>query len=388
MILRIALLLVVLLVLPALYIDRAFVRRPGWRLLLWSPNALLALATLWFVLFEGFGDNEVVLKGLYLVVLLAVTVPETLFALLSLAGRLSRSRGVRRAFNAAGLTAGGATCVLIVYGYAVGPYQLTVRQATYASADVPPAFDGYRIVQLSDLHLGTFTTRPSTVGEIVDSVNALHPDLIAFTGDLVNYHAEELAPFQSELARLSAPDGVVSILGNHDYMSYYDWPGEAARQANVRQLVRRQRAMGWRLLLNEGLVVRRGTDSIAVLGVENDGTPPFPQRGDLARAQRDLERAGFKLLLSHDPTHWRRSVLPTTDVDLTLSGHTHGMQLKFGTFSPAAWFYPEWGGLYHDGPRALHVSLGAGEVLMPFRLGAWPEINVITLRRKNEPSIP
>ena len=209
MILRIALLLVVLLVLPALYIDRAFVRRPGWRLLLWSPNALLALATLWFVLFEGFGDNEVVLKGLYLVVLLAVTVPETLFALLSLAGRLSRSRGVRRAFNAAGLAAGGATCVLIVYGYAVGPYQLTVRQATYASADVPPAFDGYRIVQLSDLHLGTFTTRPSTVGEIVDSVNALHPDLIAFTGDLVNYHAErdKLAPFQSELARLSAPDG-------------------------------------------------------------------------------------------------------------------------------------------------------------------------------------
>lgn len=382
MILRIAILLVVLLVLPALYIDRHFVRRPAQRLLLWLPNALLALATLWFVFFEGFGDDEVVFKGLYLVVLLAVTVPEALFALVSLAGRLSRRRQVRRAFNIAGATVGGATCLLIVYGYAFGAYQITVREATYASADVPPAFDGYRIVQLSDLHTGTFATRPSTVGELVAAVNALQPDLIVFTGDLVNYHAEELAPFQHTLAGLRAADGVVSILGNHDYMSYYDWPDEAARQANVDQLVQRQRAMGWHLLLNENLVVRRGADSIAVIGVENDGNPPFPQRGDLPRAQRGVEKAAFKLLLSHDPTHWRRSVLPTTDIDLTLSGHTHGMQLMIGHFSPASWFYPEWGGFYYEGPRALYVSLGAGEVLMPFRLGAWPEINVITLHHK------
>ena len=181
---------------------------------------------------------------------------------------------------------------------------------------------------------------------------------------------------------LRARDGVVSILGNHDYMSYHDWPSEAARQANLAQLVRRQRDMGWRLLLNDNVVVRRGADSIAIVGVENDGLPPFPQRGDLTRAQRGVEQAGFKVLLSHDPTHWRRSVLSTTDIDLTLSGHTHGMQLKIGGFSPASWFYDEWGGFYYDGGRALHVSLGAGEVLMPFRLGAWPEVNVITLRKK------
>ena len=270
----------------------------------------------------------------------------------------------------------------MLYGYAFGAYALKVREVSYASPDLPAAFDGYRIVQVSDLHVGTFASHPEAVRRVVEAVNAQQPDLIAFTGDLVNYHAEELIPFSAELARLHARDGVVSILGNHDYMSYYDWPSEQARQANLAQLVSRQRDMGWRLLLNDNVVVRRGADSIAIVGVENDGQPPFPQRGDLVRAQRGVERAGFKVLLSHDPTHWRRSVLPTTDVDLTLSGHTHGMQLKLGGFSPASWFYDEWGGFYYEGGRALHVSLGAGEVLMPFRLGAWPEINVITLRKK------
>lgn len=382
MILRIALLLVILLVLPALYIDRKLLHNRLQRWLLWTPNALLALATLWFVLFEGFGDAEVFWKGLYLIVLLAVTVPEAVFALISLAGRASRRLVVRRAANGFGLVVALLLCGAMLYGYAFGAYALKVREVSYASPDLPAAFDGYRIVQVSDLHVGTFASHPEAVRRVVEAVNAQQPDLIAFTGDLVNYHAEELILFSAELARLHARDGVVSILGNHDYMSYYDWPSEQARQANLAQLVSRQRDMGWRLLLNDNVVVRRGADSIAIVGVENDGQPPFPQRGDLVRAQRGVERAGFKVLLSHDPTHWRRSVLPTTDVDLTLSGHTHGMQLKIGGFSPASWFYDEWGGFYYEGGRALHVSLGAGEVLMPFRLGAWPEINVITLRKK------
>lgn len=382
MILRIALLLVILLVLPALYIDRKLIHGRLQRWLLWTPNVLLALVTLWFVLFEGFGDAEVFWKGLYLIVLLAVTVPEAVFALISLAGRASRRPVVRRAANGFGLVVALLLCGAMLYGYAFGAYALKVREASYASPDLPAAFDGYRIVQVSDLHVGTFASHPEAVRRVVEAVNAQHPDLIVFTGDLVNYHAEELIPFGSELARLRARDGVVSILGNHDYMSYHDWPSEAARQANLAQLVRRQRNMGWQLLLNDNVVVRRGADSIAIVGVENDGLPPFPQRGDLTQAQRGVEQAGFKVLLSHDPTHWRRCVLSTTDIDLTLSGHTHGMQLKIGGFSPASWFYDEWGGFYYDGGRALHVSLGAGEVLMPFRLGAWPEVNVITLRKK------
>lgn len=381
MILRIAVILIVLLVLPALYIDRSYVRRSWQRWLLWTPNALLALSTLWFVFFEGYGDTEVSWKGLYLIVLLALTVPEALFALVSLLGRVFRCRAVRRSADALGLAVAVLVCGSLLYGYAFGAGDLRVREATYASPDVPEAFDGYRIVQVSDLHLGTFASRPRIVDKVVAAVNAQEADLVVFTGDLVNYHAEELAPFQETLSRLRGRDGVLSVLGNHDYMSYYAWPSEAAREANVGQLQAREAAMGWRLLLNDHVVVRRGADSIAVIGVENDGLPPFPQRGDLVRAQRGVGQAGFKVLLSHDPTHWRRRVLPETDIDLTLSGHTHGMQFKIGGFSPAQWFYDEWGGFYHEGRRALHVSLGAGEVLMPFRLGAWPEINVITLRR-------
>ena len=138
--------------------------------------------------------------------------------------------------------------------------------------------------------------------------------------------------------------------------------------------------MGWRLLLNDNYILRRGNDSIAIVGVENDGNPPFPALGDLPKAQRGLQNSCFRILLSHDPTHWRRRVLPETRTPLMLAGHTHGMQLKIGSFSPSEWFYPEWGGPYYEGERALYVSLGAGEVLLPFRIGAWPEINLITLK--------
>ncbi len=382
MILRIAILLIILLVLPALYIDRNFVRAKWQRWLLWMPNALLALSTLWFIFFEGYGDAEAFWKGLFLILLLAVSVPEALFALISLLGRIFRCPVVRRVANCLGLGVAVLVCGALLYGYALGAEDLKVREVTYASPDIPEAFDGYRIVQVSDLHLGTFAQRPGIVGEIVAAVNAQQADLVVFTGDLVNYHAEELEPFQDTLSRLRGRDGVLSILGNHDYMSYHAWPSMESRLANIRQLASREKEMGWRLLLNDHVVIRRGGDSIAVIGVENDGKPPFPQRGDLPRAQRGVEQAGFKVLLSHDPTHWHRRVLPETDIDLTLSGHTHGMQFKIGNFSPAVWFYPEWGGFYYEGQRALYVSLGAGEVLMPFRLGAWPEINVITLQRK------
>ncbi len=382
MILRIAFLLIILLLLPALYIDRKLVRRPWQRWLLWTPNVLMAMAMLWWVLFEGFGDTEVFWKGLYLIVLLAVTLSEAVFSLISLLGRVSRNPVVRRAANGFGLVVALLFCGSMLYGYTFGAYNLKVKETSYASADLPPAFDGYRIVQVSDLHVGTFASHPEAVSRIVAAVNAQKADLIVFTGDLVNYHAGELGSFADELAGLRATDGVLSVLGNHDYMNYYHWPTEADRERDLQQLVRMQRDMGWHLLMNDHEVIRRGADSLVVIGVENDGKPPFPQRGDLPKAQRGVENAGFKVLLSHDPTHWRRKVLPETDIDLTLSGHTHGMQLKIGDFSPAVWFYPEWGGLYHDGARALHVSLGAGEVLMPFRLGAWPEINVITLHRK------
>ena len=208
----------------------------------------------------------------------------------------------------------------------------------------------------------------------------MRPDLIVFTGDLVNSAPSELDPFGEVLSRLEAPDGVFSVLGNHDYCEYnrYETSDGAAR--NLALLKQRERQFGWRLLLNEHRLIRRDRACIALVGVENDSRPPFPSRGDLKRAMDGLPEGMFKVLLSHDPTHWRREVLPTTDIQLTLSGHTHAMQLKIGGFSPSAWSYPEWGGLYREGERILLVSLGVGGTV-PFRLGAWPEINAITLER-------
>lgn len=384
MLLRILLPLLLLLALPAWGIDMCVLRKRfgAWvRRCFYLPNVVVAVWLVALALNESYSPAADHAKGLALTVALCIIVPETLWVLFALAGSLLRRFGrVRAALHITGGVLALALLGALLFGFLRGYKKIHSTQVTFSSPSVPATFDGYRIVQLSDLHLGTIHGQPGLARRIVDSVNAQRPDLIAFTGDLVNYNADELTEFEAILSRLRATDGVVSVMGNHDYMFYYAWPSDRARQANVRQLQARQRAMGWRLLLNENLIVRRGADSIAVVGVENDGRPPFPSRGDLVKAQAGLGPSCFKVLLSHDPTHWRRRVLPETDIPLMLAGHTHGMQFKIGSFSPASWFYPEWGGVYREGGRVLHVSLGTGEVLLPFRLGAWPEINVITLR--------
>ena len=211
-------------------------------------------------------------------------------------------------------------------------------------------------------------------------VNDLHPDLIVFTGDLVNSSADELDNFMEILPQLRAKDGVYSILGNHDYCEYHHYDTPDGARSNLREVIRRERGFGWDVLLNEHRFIHRGTDSIAIIGVENEGKPPFPSFADLPKAMKGVSDDVYKILLSHDPSHWRREVLPETDIQLTLSGHTHAMQLMIGNFSPAQWAYREWGGAYQEDKHMLYVSLGIGGTV-PFRFGAWPEINVITLKR-------
>lgn len=379
-------LFVLLLLLPDLYIWLSFVRSAAplfWNVAYWIPSALaLAVMGLWAA-----GYYQEWLMKLFFGLLLCVAVPKLFFTIVSLAGRgiglfVPYASAVG---NILGLAIAAVTCAAFLYGFTRGWKQLQVRETTVVFADLPPAFDGYRIVQLSDLHIGTFGSDTAYVRQMIDRVNALNPDLIVFTGDLVNDSAAELDPYLEILTGLQAPDGVFSILGNHDYCTYrrYDTADGATR--NLAEVKRRQRAFGWDLLLNEHRLIRRGADSIVLIGVENDGRPPFPSRGDLPKATNGIPEHAFQILLSHDPTHWRREVLPTTDIQLTLSGHTHAMQLMIGGFSPARWSYPEWGGLYRDGDRALFVSLGAGGTV-PFRLGAWPEINVITLKRSDSVS--
>ena len=380
MITRISLILFILLIIPAWYIDRTQLRnrKKTLRIFFWFPNLLLALLTIILSVMRQLSFEHTQLTGLYLIFLLCLSIPETVYALFSVCGRIIRR--AQRLFNGIGMIAAALSLTILICGYTLGSRHIVIRNFTHTSPLLPKTFNGFRIAQISDLHLGTFHNQPDRVWKFIERINQTKPDLIVFTGDMVNFRSEEAQEFIPILSQLKAPYGVISILGNHDYMSYVKWPSEKAREDDVKNLINIQRGMKWKPLLNENIIIRQGTDSIAIIGVENDGKPPFPQRGDLKKAQKGLSRKCFKILLSHDPTHWRRRVLPETDIPLMLAGHTHGMQFKIGRFSPASWFYPEWGGKYREGKRELIVSLGMGEVLMPFRFGAWPEIDIITLQ--------
>lgn len=385
MLLRILILLVLLLTLPAWAIDRCELR---WRLsgrarLLFAlPHIGLLIALIYMAWGESYSAQADYWKGMLIGTALCLIVPETLAApIFALAARLRRRhRQLSLWTSRVGWCVGGFFLLAMLFGFTLGYRQIQVKEFTYTSARLPKAFDGYRIVQISDLHLGTLRGREGVVENVVHEINACEPDLVVFTGDLVNYHADEVEPFREILSGIRATDGVVSVMGNHDYAQYFHWPTSADSLADIRRLQQAQHNLGWHLLLNENLVLHRDQASIAIIGVENDGRPPFPARADLKRAQQGVDSTTFKVLLSHDPTHWRRAVLPQTNIDLTLSGHTHGMQFQMGGFSPAAWIYDEWGGPYYDGQRALYVNLGTGEVLIPFRLGAWAELTLITLR--------
>ncbi len=374
-------LFVLIALLPDLYIWQSFVKNSGlvWRVLFWLPFALLVLLPLCGIAGRGLQTAFYVL----VILTLCWVVPTWLFALCSLAGRgLAHFAPSAAAWgNGAGFALSGAVVLSSAVGLTAGWRHVVEKRTDIVAPGLPEAFDGYTIVHLSDFHIGTYAAAPAMVDSIVEKVNALHADAVVFTGDLVNADPDEITRFMPALSRIKARDGVFSIMGNHDYCLHrrYTPPDTPARA--VAELVRKERAMGWQLLLNEHSVVRRGADSIAIVGVENDGEPPFPMKGDLPRAMRGLPPHIFKVLLSHDPTHWRRRVLPETDIALTLSGHTHAMQLRLGSLSPSALKYSEWGGLYKEGDRQLYVSTGVGSNVA-FRLGAWPEIDILTLKKK------
>jgi len=270
-----------------------------------------------------------------------------------------------------------------VYGMFVGYEQLEVRHVEFRSKDLPAAFDGYRIVQFSDAHIGTMTgMRKWLLERDVDSMLAQHPDMIVFTGDLQNVYPEELVEHLPQLQRLKAPDGVYSVLGNHDYATYQ--PGDSlTKEANNRRTQTLERKAGWTLLMNEHRIIRRDSDSIVIAGMENWGTVKrMPRRGDVAKTLTGLSsQLPFIIMLQHDPTAWREKILKECQAQLTLSGHTHGGQADIFGYSPAALSYEVYGGWAYEGARALFVSTGLG-ALIPFRLGLPGEIVVITLRKE------
>lgn len=265
------------------------------------------------------------------------------------------------------------------FGFIEGWKRLELKHITFTSPDLPPYFDGYRLVQITDFHLGSFPPGNDFVQKVVDATNNEEPDMILFTGDLVNNQASEVEPYLDTLGQLHAPDGIYSIWGNHDYCEYGNNHSIGALKRNRRMFYGYQESLGWHQLMNEHHVVSHGMASIAVIGVENPGQPPFTNRSNLKKAMKGLNPDMFKILLSHDPHHWRREVVGKK-IQLTLAGHTHAGQLKIGKWTPARMAFKEWGGAYRIGEQMLYVSSGIGGSF-PFRLGAWPELTVITLKR-------
>lgn len=334
-----------------------------WRYLHWLPLCILCLLIIFLLTHTNFSWMFILATYLFLL----ASLPRFFHALLTLL-RMPRLGAIVRILLVA----------VVLFGITYGWKNLVVRDIPVTSSRLPSSFHGYRIAQISDLHIGTYAHSPRMVDEIVEMVNASKPDLIVFTGDLINTSPEELRPFVPALSRLQAPDGVISIMGNHDYCIYGPKPEAGGHHTLEQEIIGMQEQMGWRLLRNEHILLSQGTDSIALIGVEYDGHSPFPMRADLPQAMSGLPDTMFKVLLSHDPTHWRRAVLGHTDIDLTLSGHTHAMHLRIFNWSPSSLLFSEWGGLYSHGNQHLHVNTGTGSNI-PFRLGAWPEISIITL---------
>lgn len=389
---RIILLLVLFLVIPDVYIYFVYIVRKTrnvWlRSLHWLPTLLLLGGYAYFMFFTGENamSNHTQGIGRLAIGIFLFAIPKTLFMICSLVGvfvHFMIRRCPRSLFTAIGLALGIVSFFNILYGTFAGITRFEVKEVDYQSERIPEEFNGYRILQISDIHIGSWQGNQEAVQQLVNLVNKQNPDLIVFTGDLVNQQSRELDGFQHILSQLHAPDGVYSILGNHDYGAYYHWKSTKQEIENLDYLVQQQKAMGWKLLNNEHAILHHGGDSIALIGVENDGEPPFSQFADLPRAMKDTEGM-FRILLSHNPTHWRREVLPSSDIDLTLSGHTHAMQMTLFGHSLASLIYPEWSGMYYEGKRALYVNIGIGYVGLPFRFGAWPEITMIKLVSKNK----
>ena len=348
----------------------------GWQVMHFLPVTILMVA---IIILALRGMNTLLFRIIF-IVLLCVVLPQLILLCFWGAGKIFTSAA--SALGTIGLVVAFCISAASFYGLVWGWRHLVVRQQTITVPDLPKEFDGFRIVQVSDLHLEMFEGQEAFISSLVDSVNAARPDLIVFTGDLVSRQSREMLPFMDILSQMKAPYGVMSILGNHDYSIYGPFHGSPKAIEHDLDLFKEyQRQIGWDLLLNEHRFIRRDSAQIAVIGVENEGKSGKVRRADLPRAIEGVPDSCFKLLLTHDPWHWRHEVTRTTNIQLTLSGHTHAAHFRIGDVSPSRLVYSEWRGLYRKGSQQLYISSGIGGMLA-FRLGAWPEINVLTLRRE------
>ncbi len=296
-------------------------------------------------------------------------------------------QGISRAkfLSQLGLVLAAIPFTSILYGMVKGRFNFRIAHEKLSFSNLPETFNGFKIVQISDIHIGSFLGHENQVKKAIELVNEQNPDLILFTGDLVNNYAEELNGWIPILSNFRAKYGKFSVLGNHDYGDYFEWKNDAEKAQNLDNLKKAHEDIGFRLLLNESEPIEINNSKIGLIGVENWGLPPFTQYGNLKEAMNGSSELPFKILMTHDPSHWDAEVIEKTDVDLTLSGHTHGMQfgIEIGNvkWSPIKYKYPRWAGLYKEHNQYLYVNRGFGYIGFPGRIGIPPEITVLELKK-------
>ena len=269
--------------------------------------------------------------------------------------------------------------LVMAYGAWIGRERPQLKEVELRLENLPESFDGYRLVQISDIHARSYANRQKSLQRIVGIINSQNPDLIAFTGDIITLDASELGPIKEILKELNAKDGIAAVVGNHDYGIYSDPSHKRPSGEILSDVIKEEKTMGWNVLMDENIKISRNQDSIAVVGVQN--TSPsrhFPSKGNLNKASEGTEGM-FRILLTHDPMHWEAEILGK-DYPLTLSGHTHAMQFSLLGWCPSRYIFKQYRGLYSEGQQHLYVNIGLGETILPFRIGTPPEITLITLR--------
>ena len=394
MIARAPYLFLLLIILPDLYLDLHYWRHKysvGQRFIRWLPTIGMVVYTIYLMYEKNFIPDNPNILYIYLLLLGIIAIPKLVFMLCSVTGltfsKLLHKKSAKHPANNYGNLI-GLICVpviwyVVLYGSFIGFNKVEVNRQTYTSPDLPKAFDGYKVVLFSDAHVGSYTARNEHVlKKAIDNINAQHPDMIVYTGDIQNTQPQDIYRHMDVLSSLKAKDGIYTILGNHDYGDYIC--GNTARKvANMRETMSLEKQMGWTLLMNEHRYIDRGKSHIIIAGMENDGDGiRFPQKGDIKKTLKGVDDDDFVLMLEHDPSSWRRKIIPDGRAQLTLSGHTHKMQFALFDWCPMSLTGKEVNGWYTEDEQSLFVTAGLGG-LIPFRFGAPGEIVVITLKTQS-----
>lgn len=394
MIARAPYLFILLIIIPDLYFDFHYWRRKyslGQRFCRWLPTIGLVVYTIYLMYEKNFIPDNPNILYIYLLLVGLIAIPKLVYMLCSITGltfsklihRKSSKHPAKNYGNLIGLVCVPVIWYIVLYGSFIGFNKVEVNRQTFTSPDLPKAFDGYKVVLFSDAHVGSYTARNEHVlKKAIDLINTQHPDMIVYTGDIQNTQPQDIYRHMDVLSSLRAKDGIYSILGNHDYGDYI-CGNTAKKVANMRETMSLEKQMGWTLLMNEHRYIDRGKSHIIIAGMENDGDGiRFPQKGNIKKALKGINDDDFILMLEHDPSSWRRRIIPDGRAQLTLSGHTHKMQFALFDWCPMSLTGKEVNGWYTEDEQSLFVTAGLGG-LIPFRFGAPGEIAVITLKTQS-----